>query len=211
MRHYFKFAFSSIVLLAFSVSHADTAVDFFRAVGLDDSRTVSRLLERGFDPNAIDENGQVGLFVALRVESPKVAGALLASAQTRIDQANANGETPLMIAALRGSVEWVQRLVERGAAVNREGWSPLHYAASGPEPRVAALLLERGAAVNARSPNGSTPLMMAARYGASESVALLRARGADLRLKNDQGLDAADFARAGGRDSLAIELERVAR
>jgi len=40
-----------------------------------------------------------------------------------------------MMAALRGSLEWTQRLIERGAAINRDGWTPLHYAASGPEPK----------------------------------------------------------------------------
>jgi ankyrin repeat protein len=74
-----------------------------------------------------------------------------------IDAANANGETPLMMAAMRGQVAWVQRLLERGAKVNREGWTPLHYAAAGPSVPVIELLLTRGAAIDARSPNGTTP------------------------------------------------------
>jgi hypothetical protein len=74
-----------------------------------------------------------------------------------------------------------------------------------------ALLLDKGAPVDARSPNGTTPLMMAARYGAEPSVDLLLQRGADPKLKNDRQLSAADFARQGGREALAQRLERLQR
>jgi ankyrin repeat protein len=73
------------------------------------------------------------------------------------------------------------------------------------------LLLERGAAVDARSPNGSTALMMAARYGSEEAVAMLLERGADVAARNQLDLGPADFARAVGRESLAKRLESLAR
>jgi ankyrin repeat protein len=50
--------------------------------------------------------------------------------------------------------------------------------------------------IDAGSPNGTTPLMMAARYGTGEAVDLLLAEGADARLKNQQGLTALQFAEA---------------
>ena len=102
-----------------------------------------------------------------------------------------------MMAALRGQLDWARRLLERGAKVHQAGWSPLHYAATGPEPKIVALLLDRGAPIDAPSPNRTTPLMMAARYGAEASVDLLLARGADKRLRNDRDLDAARLCRAG--------------
>ncbi len=202
---------AALTLAAAGLAHAGAYEDFFRAVNVDDARTVSALLGRGFDPNAADERGQVALFLALRGGSPKVAEALLANPATRIDTANASGETPLMMAALRGEATWSQRLLDRGAAVNRDGWTPLHYAASGPEPKTVALLLDRGARIDAPSPNGSTPLMMAARYGAEASTDQLVARGADPKVRNDKGLNAADFARLGGREALAARLDRLAR
>ena len=116
-----------------------------------------------------------------------------------------------MMAALRGQLEWCQRLLARGAQVNKAGWSPLHYAATGPDPRIVALLLERGAIVDAESPNRSTPLMMAARYGKEESVKLLLARGADPKRTNDLGQSAADAARSAGREYLVEELSRPGR
>lgn len=190
---------------------ADDRVDFFRAVNVDNASAVAALLARGFDPNTLDDKGQVALFLALRDDSPKVAAVLLAHPQTRVDAANASNETPLMIAALRGVTAAVPRLLERGAQLDRPGWSPLHYAATGPEPKMVALLLDRGARVEALSPNRSTPLMMAARYGAHESVPLLLNRGADPRARNDAGLTAADFARLAGREPVEQRLEQAAR
>ena len=209
MKCWFRFAVYLSVILWISVSEAGSYEDFFRAVNRDDAAVVSGLLARGFDPNSPDERGQVALFLAMRENAPKVAAALLASPATQVDAANAAGETPLMMAALKGRAHWVQRLVERGAAVDRSGWTALHYAAIGPAPMLVTMLLDRGARVDAPSPNHSTPLMLAARYGSEQAVDLLLARGADRRLRNDQGLDAADFARQAGRAALAARLARA--
>jgi len=76
-----------------------------------------------------------------------------------------------------------------------------------PDAQIVRLLLDKGAKIDARSPNGNTPLMMAARYGTEQSVALLLASKADIEARNDRGLDAAAFARASGRESLAKRLD----
>ena len=99
--------------------------DFFVAVANDDARTVQALLVRGFDPNTVGPRGQVPLYAALQAGSLKVADALWQHPSLQIDAANATGETPLMMAALRGQLDWCQRLVARGAPVDRNGWTPL--------------------------------------------------------------------------------------
>lgn len=210
MRIYFKFA---IYLLVFaqSLAHANPSVDFFRAVNVDNDRSVKDLLASGFDPNTANEKGQVGLYLALREESFKVAAALLAHPATRIDATTEADETPLMMAAMRGNLDWTQRLLERGAAINRMGWTPLHYAASGPEVAVVKLLLDRGAVIDAPSPNSTTALMMAARYGPHDSVELLLQRGANPKLRNQRQMTPADFASSVGREPLARLLEAAAR
>jgi uncharacterized protein len=206
---YFKNIFYLILAIGFSSANAGSYEDFFGAVSSGDSRSIRQLLERGFDPNARDPKGQTALHLALRDQVPAVVEALLASPVIDVDAVNAHGETPLMMAALKGELEWVRKLLARGAKVDKPGWAPLHYAATGPEPQIVALLLDRGASIEAESPNRSTPLMMASQYGTEASVDLLLARGADARRRNDLGLDATEFARRSGRDFLVEKLKRA--
>ena len=208
MKYYFRNVLYLLLAIGFSCAKAGAYDDFFAAINRDDDWGVARLLERGFDPNSRDPKGQTGLILALRDDSPRVAAALWKSPALDVNAQNASGETALMMAALRGQVAWMQRLLDRGAQVHKEGWSPIHYAATGPEVKAVALLLERGAPVEASSPGKDTPLMMAARYGAEASVDLLLARGASAAAKNERNLDAIDMARNGGRDYL---VERLAK
>jgi ankyrin repeat protein len=209
--NHFKNIVYLVIALAFSSAQAGSYEDFFVAIKNDNASMLTGLLDRGFDPNTRDPKGQPGLTMALQERSPKVLKALLERRDIDINALNQAGESPLMMAALKGDLASAQQLLDRGAKVDQAGWSPLHYAATGPEPRLVQLLIERGAAIDALSPNGTTPLMMAAQYGNPASVDLLLARGADPRLKNDQGLTAADFARLADRQALAARLATLAR
>jgi uncharacterized protein len=196
-----------VLSVAFSSAMAGAFEDFFRAVRTDNSRTVNELLVRGFDPNTHEESGQSALTLAVREGATQVIDMLLKHPQLDVNAFNRAGETALMLAALKGDLGLARRLAERGAAINQPGWNALHYAATGPEPQVVAWLLERGAALDARSPNGTTALMMAAGYGNQQSAELLLAREAKTDARNERGLTAADFARAAGREALAQRLD----
>ena len=187
----------------FSTAGAGSYEDFFRAIKQDDAREVSQLLARGFDPNTPDPKGMHGLFLAMREPSPKVAEVLIDFPKTDVEWQSSDGETALMIAALKGQLPEARRLIARGADVNKTGWTPLHYAASGGHLDMIRLLLEHHAYIDAESPNGSTPLMLAAKYGSREAVKLLLDEGADPRLKNQLGLTAIDFAYQAGRSDVA--------
>jgi ankyrin repeat protein len=202
-----------VLLLVFYTTYCfgGSYEEFFAAIRQDDASAIAALLRRGFDPNSKDPQGQSGLVLALKFRSSRAANALLEHPSTDVNELNETGESALMLAAFRGDHAWTLRLVDRGAAVNLQAWSPLHYAASGPNAKVVELLLDRGANANSDSPNRSTPLMMAARYGTEDSVQALLARGADPRRRNEQGLLAADFARLAGRDALAARLDRLSR
>ncbi|WP_293501650.1 ankyrin repeat domain-containing protein [Roseateles sp.] len=200
---------AACALSAVALARAAPIDDLVIAAELNDGRAVLGLLLKGVDPNQADGRGRKALFVAVREDSLRALDSLLAAPQTQVNEANAQGETPLMIAAIRGSLPAAQALVKRGAAVNRAGWTPLHYACAGPDNGVAAFLIAQGAEIDARSENGTTPLMMAARYGNSDLVPLLLKAGAEPRAANEQELTAADFAARGGRDLMARELRRV--
>ena len=204
----FRFALYLVVAMFVFPAAAGSYEDFFTAIKRDHRHTVEALLQRGFDPNSVDEAGQPGIVAALLIESYAVADALAGSDRLQLEAVNRSGETALMMASLRGQTALVQRLLQRGAAVNRPGWSPLHYAAAAPDAAAMKLLLAKGAAIDARAPNGMTPLMMAADSGPSACVDLLLAAGARADLKNDLGLTAADVARQRGRDRLADLLNR---
>lgn len=185
--------------------------DFFHAVEIDAGSIVTDLLRRGFDPNTRNPRGQVGLSLALKGESFKAAEALWAHPQLDVDAANPVGETPLMMAAMKGELDWAKRLIARGAQVNRPGWSPMHYAAIAPDPQPMRLMLANGGDIEALSPNGTTPLMMAARHGDERTVDLLLARGANVSARNQAGLTAADMAAGQDRDRLAERLRKLQR
>ena len=202
---------ASLALLA-PVASAGAYEDFFKAIELDDDRTVADLLRRGFDPNARDPRRQSAIIVALDKDSRKVAAALLASRKLKVEARNAKDESALMMAALRGNLEAARTLIARDADVNKTGWTPLHYAASSSADTAQAmvrLLLEHSAYIDAGSPNGTTPLMMAAQYGEIDVARLLLQEGADPSIKNQLGLAAADFARKAQRDGLVQDIVRA--
>jgi ankyrin repeat protein len=189
--------------------------DFFAAILRNDDKPITALLRRGFDPNTRDAKGQVGLTLALQNDAPKAFAALLAARSIKVEARNAQDESPLMMAAIKGNLDAVKALIARDADVNKTGWTPLHYAASAGSPahtQIIALLLENHAYIDAASPNGTTPLMMAAHYGSTESVKLLLDEGADPTLKNQLGLAATDFAlRANRTEAAALIAESIRR
>ncbi|MFM2275068.1 MAG: hypothetical protein RL211_940 [Pseudomonadota bacterium] len=203
MIKYFKYIFQYIVLIGFSFANAGSFDDFFRAIKLDDGSKVTQLINRGFDANTPDPSGEFALTLAIREPSPKVIAALLSWPRLDVEVRNRADESPLMMAAFTGDLALCKLLIARDADVNKPDWAPLHYAATKGHVEIIRLLLDEHAYIDASSPNGSTPLMMAALYGTPAAVKLLLEAGADPMIKNAQGLTAIDFARRGERKDSA--------
>jgi len=191
---YIKFFVIYIFIAFLSPVVAGSYEDFFSAVQRDDAPAVAQLIRLGFDPNTPSPQGLHPLFEAINAPAPKVAHALTKAPATKVDLRNAHDETPLMMASIKGLDLLAKLLIDRDADVNKTGWTPLHYAASNGRLVVMNLLLDHHAYVDAPSPNGTTPLMMAAMYGSPSAVKLLPEAGADPTIRNDLGLSAVDFA-----------------
>lgn len=181
--------------------------DFFRAVKIDDAKTIKSLLARGLDPNLIEaERGDTGLILALRETSMKVFEVLLNAKDIKLEAKSRNGDNALMVASYNGNKQAVEALLAKGVEVNRPGWTALHYAAAIGNNEIVQLLLDKSAYIDAESPNKTTPIMMAARGGHILTVKLLLDEGADATLKNELGMTAIDFARNHGHTDIVEGL-----
>ena len=188
---------SGVVLTAAAIAQpvfAAPADSMIKAVKFDDVSAVKKLLAQGVDPNLVDNTGAPLLVIAAREKSDKVGKLLAENPKTDLEKLDSAGENAMMLAALNDDLDFLNMLISKDAEVNKKGWTPLHYAATNGHDDVVKVLLDHSAYIDSGSPNGTTPLMMAARGGHLSTVKLLLDEGADLRVKNQIGMTAVDFA-----------------
>lgn len=110
------------------------------------------------------------------------------------------GETPLHLAARFSRPTAARRLLEAGANPNQPdqaGRTPLHTAVAADAREVCQLLLaSRRTAVDARTEDGTTPLMLAARLAVEDLVEELIAARADVGARDKRGKTALHWAAA---------------
>jgi ankyrin repeat protein len=197
-----KFNKLAMVLCLFcmgsQLAHSQTPIqlaDFAKAAKFDDASEVKALLKKGVNPNIVDANGSPMLVLAIREKSSKVIAVLLSDKNIDVDLSDKNGETPLMMASIDGNLLLVKTLViGHKAQLDHIGWTPLHYACARGQLEVAQFLISNGAIVDSMSLGNTTPLMMAVQSGNEQLVKLLLDKGADLQLRNSNGLTAIDIA-----------------
>jgi len=194
LRINFKIFIYLYVFIGFSISKAGAFDNFFKAIVFDQVPVIGNLIYRGMDPNTPTEKGEPALVFAVRSGAPKSVAFLLKQPGIQVDAANTADETALMLAANANDLVSANLLIEAGASINRPNWTPLHYAASKGHTAMMRLLIDNDAYIDAESPNGTTPLMMAAYYASHMAVKLMLEEGADPNLQNQDGQTALDMA-----------------
>ena len=128
---------------------------------------ISKLIELGADPNALDQDGVAPIHAAAALNPRSEILQALISAGARVDtrilNPSYNDETPLHLAAAFNSNPAVAKaLIDAGAVVNvRAGTldsTPLHYVVIfNSIPEVIPTLVEYGANLDATDKTGFTP------------------------------------------------------
>jgi ankyrin repeat protein len=143
---------------------------------------VEALLTAGADPNVRLAEDQTALMTAARAGNPDVVRALLAHGADVNARERVVGETALMWAALENHAGAIRTLVEYGADLNAQSAMTTFPKFKFGDGIVArATSLPRG---------GWTPLMYAARQGATNAARALADAGANLNLTDPNGTSA---------------------
>jgi len=142
--------------------------------------TVQQALDKGTDPNQVDENGRTMLMVA-SFNGHRDIMELLIKAGTHIDTQDAAGRTALMFASTGKDTDTVSLLLKHGAKINlvdgEEHWSPLMFAAAEGNIEVVQLLLDQGADITHVDIDGESSELFARNNGHIEVADLLEIPG----------------------------------
>ncbi|XP_072416697.1 ankyrin repeat and SAM domain-containing protein 6-like isoform X2 [Chiloscyllium punctatum] len=118
-----------------------------------DSKTTTR-------PKSDEEKRRPDIFHALKLGSYQLVKEILDEDGFQANVTNADGASPLMIAAMTGQLDLVQLLSERNSDIDKQdgvhGWTALMQATYHGSKDVVKYLLNQGADVNLRAKNGVT-------------------------------------------------------
>lgn len=152
------------------------------------------------------------VLMACRLGDIEEVRYLLRTVPWLAQQPDANGLTPLHVAALGGRSDIVHLLLRYKADPNQKnssGMTPLHAAAMAGHVETARLLLLHGARPNDQDQRGNTPLYCAAWDGNEDMVDLLLEHGADLHIRTEMGESVMDLASGHRHEGVMGILERA--
>nr|XP_043635159.1 protein VAPYRIN-like [Erigeron canadensis] len=133
---------------------------------------------------------QKGAYKEIRNHSKKTAYEVAAEqGHAKLFDALGLGDK-LCIAARKGEMRTISRILESGAFVNgqdQHGWTILHRASFKGRVEVVRFLIEKGIEINARDEDGYTALHCAVESGHVDVIELLVKKGADIDARTNKG------------------------
>jgi ankyrin repeat protein len=152
-----------------------------------------------------DEEEEEDIFGLIKAGDTQGVCQLLDADHELLDSRDDHQRTPLMVAAIQGRADLLEALMQRGPdleATDLDGWRALHHAAgtfrwgqqaANEAPR---LLIQGGADVMARTTEGITALMLAAKFSKVViAVSLLeRMHGTGIDWRDGEGRTALHWA-----------------
>ncbi|CAN6587042.1 unnamed protein product [Malus baccata var. baccata] len=154
------------------------------AASMGDEYMVKLLLQKGANKDIRNFAGLTAYDVALE------------NGHTRLFDALRLGDS-LCIAARKGEVRTIVRLLETGATINgrdQHGWTALHRACFKGNIEVVRTLLEKGVDVDAKDEDGYTALHCAVESGHADVIEMLVKKGADAEARTNKGVTALKIA-----------------
>ncbi|XP_038725073.1 protein VAPYRIN-like [Tripterygium wilfordii] len=154
------------------------------AASLGDEQMVKLLLTKGANKDIRNKAGKTAYDLAAE------------NGHSRLFDALKLGDS-LCVAARKGEVRTIHKLLESGAAINgrdQHGWTALHRAAFKGRVDAVRALLEKGIDVDAKDDDGYTALHCAVESGHAEVIQLLVKKGADVEARTTKGATALQIA-----------------
>ncbi|KAK5813759.1 hypothetical protein PVK06_029210 [Gossypium arboreum] len=154
------------------------------AAGLGDEQIVKLLLQKGANKDIRNKTGKTAYDVAAEYGHVRLFDALKL------------GDS-LCFAARKGEVRSIQRLIEKGAAINgrdQHGWTALHRASFKGRIDAVKTLIDKGIDIDLKDEEGYTALHCAVESGHTDVVELLVKKGADVEARTKKGVTALQIA-----------------
>uniref|UniRef100_A0A8C5MUG7 SH3 and multiple ankyrin repeat domains protein 3 n=1 Tax=Leptobrachium leishanense TaxID=445787 RepID=A0A8C5MUG7_9ANUR len=184
---------------------------FMEYIQLQNVEKVSRLLERGLDPNYQDpDTGECPLTLAAQLEGGADLVKILRSGGAHLDFRTREGLTALHKAVRYRNHAVLMTLLDLGASPDYKdsrGLTPLYHSAMvGGDPYCCELLLRDYASLGCEDENGWQEIHQACRYGHVQHLEHLLFYGADMRAQNASGNSALHLCALYNQESCARVL-----
>lgn len=174
---------------------------------LDDGRSINLLITAGSNLNFQSRiSKESALSIASRY-GRVVSTSILLQAETNVNIRNADGTTPLLLAAFKRHWNCMSEIAKAGADLNEKdnhGFTALSYTLQNNVIEWTKLLLELGADINAPINSfNDTPLTYSLKTQKDQCIELLLERGADVNLSDKNGNTPLHFAVMKSKDNSA--------